>query len=248
MAQRGRPKKTSEKIASSETYLEKVNREVSSNQSRLNMILGTLIVLVIGILVFNFFNRNKPSLGPSQQTEQTQQEDVTIDKLPGKYIVKEGDTLFTIAEKYYGTGDKFTEIVKANNLSDADLIITGQVLEIPKLEEILPSPTPTLTESGPAESPSPSISPSETPTPSPSPDEQSSTPNDVSALGTGGGNTTIWGPKIETTTYTVQEGDWLSTISARTYGDVFAYKKIAEVNNISNPDYIVPGMVLTIPR
>lgn len=242
MAQRGRPKKTSEKIASSETYLEKVNKEVSSNQSRLSMILGALIVLVIGILVFNYFNKSKPFLGPSQQTEQTQQEDVTIDKLPGKYIVKEGDTLFTIAEKYYGIGDKFTEIVKANNLSNADLITSGQVLEIPKLEEVSPesteSPTPSI---------SPSETPSETPSPTPSSDGQSSS-NDTNGLGKGGGDTTIWGEKIDGTKYTVQEGDWLSTISARAYGDIFAYKKIAEANNIPDPDHIVPGMILTIPR
>ena len=214
MAQRGRFKKISEKAASPETYLEKVSKEVSSNQSKLSLILGALIILVIGILVFNYFNRNKPSLGPSQQTEQTQQEDISADKLPDKYTVKEGDALFTIAEKYYQDGSKFDMIAKTNNLSDANSITAGQVLEIPKLEEVSPSPTP----------------------------------NDVNALGTGGGNATMWGPKIDGTKYTVQEGDWLSTISARAYEDIFAYKKIAEANNIPNPDYITPGMVLTIPR
>ena len=64
----------------------------------------------------------------------------------------------------------------------------------------------------------------------------------------GGGNTTIWGSKIEGDSYTVAEGDWLSTIAARAYGDIMAYVKLAEANNISNPDLIEPGQVLKIPR
>ena len=71
---------------------------------------------------------------------------------------------------------------------------------------------------------------------------------DESDLGKGGSDNTIWGEKINGTTYTVQEGDWLSTISARAYGDIQSFNKIAEANNIQNADYIVPGQVLKIPR
>lgn len=194
---------------SSSNYLGKIENEIKSNQSKLSMVLGALIILVIGVLIFNYFGKNKPSLGPAQQTEQKEQQDVSIDQLPGKYTVKEGDTLFLIADKYYQDGYKYAEIAKANNLSDVNVIETGQVLEIPKLAEA-----------------------------------QNTTPE----LATGGGNTTVWGPKIEGNTYTVVEGDWLSTISARAYEDISSYKKLADANNISNPDYIVPGTVLTIPR
>ncbi len=68
------------------------------------------------------------------------------------------------------------------------------------------------------------------------------------SLGTGGGNATIWGDKIDGNTYTVVTGDWLSTIAGRAYGDVMAFQKIASANNIANPDLIEPGTVLTIPR
>ena len=71
---------------------------------------------------------------------------------------------------------------------------------------------------------------------------------DAATQGTGGGDTTVWGPKITGDTYTVVEGDWLSTISARAYGDVMAYNKIAVANNIPNPDLIEPGQVLKLPR
>lgn len=182
-----------------------IETSIESNQSKVSLVLGALIVLVVGILVFNFFNKNKATLGPAQQTEKpTQTEkplDVSKDNLPGSYTVKEGDTLFTIAQKYYDDGEKFSEIAKANNLADVDLIEAGQVLKIPAPE-----------------------------------------------LGTGGGNTTIWGPRIEGSTYTVVEGDWLSKIAGRAYGDIMAYQKIAQANNITDPDHIEPGMVLTIPR
>lgn len=201
----------------SSNYLEKLESEIQSNQSKISLVLGALIVLVIGILVFNYFNRNEADLGPAQQTQQEEQ-DVSKENLPGKYTVKEDDTLFTIAEKYYADGYQYSEIAKANNLTNPDQIEKGQVLQIPKLE----------------------LQAEAQPTPSASPKEET--------LGTGGGDTTIWGPKIEGNTYTVVEGDWLSTIAARAYGDIFAYDRIAKANNISNPDLIEPGMVLNLPR
>lgn len=245
MAKRGRPKKTIEETKSSpNNYLDKITSEVQNNQSKLSMVLGGLIILVIGILVFNYFSKSKNDLGPAQNAT-LEQADVTADNLPGKYTVKDGDTLFIIAEKYYNDGSKYSEIVKANNLTDENSIITGQVLEIPKLEQQA-SPTPSET---PIASPSetPSESPKESPTPISSP-TTSQPQQDSESMGTGGANTTIWGTRIEGNTYTVLEGDWLSKIAGRAYGDVFAYQKIAQANNITDPDYIVPGMVLTIPR
>lgn len=244
MAKSGRVKKTTQQKEVPQNYLSKVSQEIESNQSKLSMVLGALILLVIGILIFNYFNKSKSDLGPAQQNETSLTEDVTSDNLPGKYTVKEGDTLFLIAEKYYQDGSRFEEIAKANNLGNVDTIETGQVLEIPKIE--LPTPTPNPSETP---QPSPSETPAESPAVSPTPQSPTtSSPQKGDQLATGGGNNTVWGSNIEGNTYTVQEGDWLSTIAARAYGDIFAYTKIAEVNKIQNPDYIVPGMVLNIPR
>ena len=193
------------------SYLAKLSGQsgqADSSQSKLSMVLGALIILVVGVLIYNYFTKSNGSLGPAQQTETTEQVDVTAENLPGKYTVKKEDTLFLIAEKYYKDGFKFSEIAKANNIVNVDSIETGQVLEIPKLaEEIAQTDT-----------------------------------------GTGGGDTTIWGAKITGDVYTVAEGDWLSTIAARAYGDIMAYPKIAEANNIANPDLILPGQVLKLPR
>ena len=51
------------------------------------------------------------------------------------YTISKGDTLWAIAEKHYGSGAKYPEIVKANQpmIKDADEIYPGQVLRLPKL-------------------------------------------------------------------------------------------------------------------
>lgn len=73
---------------------------------------------------------------------------VTID-----HNVVRGDTLWDLAEKYYGDGQRFPEIFEANRgvtqadgraLSDPNLIITGWTLAVPnvQVEEAPPAPTP----------------------------------------------------------------------------------------------------------
>jgi nucleoid-associated protein YgaU len=47
--------------------------------------------------------------------------------------------------------------------------------------------------------------------------------------------------------YVVKSGDSLSKIAKSYYGDVNDYKKIAEANNIADPDKIEAGQQLKIP-
>lgn len=48
-------------------------------------------------------------------------------------------------------------------------------------------------------------------------------------------------------TYVVQEGDSLSSIAEKFYGDLYQWPKLMEVNKLTNPDLIEVGMVLVIP-
>ena len=53
--------------------------------------------------------------------------------------------------------------------------------------------------------------------------------------------------KAKINRYKVRRGDSLSKIALKTYGDMFAWKGIAKVNKIKNPNLIYPNQVLRIP-
>ena len=50
---------------------------------------------------------------------------------PRTYTVVSGDTLFAIAERFYGDGNRYPEIAAASGISNPDLINVGQVVTIP---------------------------------------------------------------------------------------------------------------------
>jgi LysM repeat protein len=50
---------------------------------------------------------------------------------PRTYTVVSGDTLWAIAERFYGDGSKYQRIADASGVSNPDLIHPGQVLTIP---------------------------------------------------------------------------------------------------------------------
>ena len=54
-----------------------------------------------------------------------------------QHVVQEGDTLFSLAVRYYGAADKFVEIYQVNRkvLTTPDHLEPGTVLTIPELGE-----------------------------------------------------------------------------------------------------------------
>ena len=59
---------------------------------------------------------------------------------------------------------------------------------------------------------------------------------------------TVFGEAITGGSYEVAEGDHLWGIAVRAYGDGYRWAEIANTNNIADPDIILIGTVLTIPR
>jgi len=49
------------------------------------------------------------------------------------YAVKSGDNLSKIAKHFYGNAGKYSEIAKANNISNPDLIKVGQEINLPAI-------------------------------------------------------------------------------------------------------------------
>jgi LysM repeat protein len=81
-----------------------------------------------------------PTVAP-QETTPTPLPSATDTPFPGTgtYVVKAGDTLYSIARQYNVTVD---ELKAVNNITDASLLKVGQVLTIPTGEGPSPSPTP----------------------------------------------------------------------------------------------------------
>jgi nucleoid-associated protein YgaU len=54
-----------------------------------------------------------------------------------EHTVQDGETLYSLAIRYFGDGDKFVDIYRCNRdiLSTPDLLIPGTVLTIPNLEK-----------------------------------------------------------------------------------------------------------------
>jgi len=123
--------------------LKGLQEKIKFNESTISMFLGALVVLVIGVLIFNYFRgvnqrpvEEKASEG--EITEAQTVEEIKLDELPAKYQVKQADSLWKIAEQVYGSGYNWVDIAEANDLENPDLLTMGQELTIPQTEVIRP--------------------------------------------------------------------------------------------------------------
>jgi nucleoid-associated protein YgaU len=183
-------------------------KKLKLNESTISMILGALVVVVVGVLVFNYFRGvGKPTKEavPTPTGEEVKLVEeagkLVPEGLPTTYKVQGGDHLWKIAEKFYGSGYNWVDIAKENKLTNANLLAVNQELAIPKAEVRQP------------------------------------------AVGS-----EVFGPAISGDKYTVVKGDHLWGIAVRAYGDGYQWVKIANKNNLANPNLIHPGNVLNLPR
>lgn len=201
------------------------------NQIRANLpnfLLGLTILIVFVLLSSLYLQSGKKMSSP--QTKQTQPSKPMEEKKPQtkttslwdmimgkkeekpkkkseskKYTVKEGDSLWVIAEKHYGSGYNAYDIAQANSMENPDTVEVGITLEIP---EVAP---------------------------------KQATKGEVGAMMTEK-------PTISGSEYIVKEGDSLWTIALGAYGDGYLWPRLAQANNLVNPDVLTPGQKLTLPR
>jgi nucleoid-associated protein YgaU len=114
--------------------LKKFLKQVKINESTISTILGAIVIVVIGVLIFNYFRgvkSTKEVTGPT--VEKNTEGEVIPQGLPTLHKVEAGENLWKIAEKYYGSGYNWVDVAKENKLSNPSLIAAGQELNIPSV-------------------------------------------------------------------------------------------------------------------
>jgi len=175
-----------------------------------NLFLGLLASFIITSLTYKTFVRNiHINIAfklPTFEFGTKKVANKVAEQKPLKtYVVKEGDDLWNISEKFFGSGFNAYDISVANKISDSSNLNVGIKLVIPQVTPRQP------------------------------------TVGEISA---------ITSDKVTyvDNKYIVQPGDSLSIISQKVYGDLFAWPRIMNANNLLSPDSIEAGMVLIIPR
>jgi nucleoid-associated protein YgaU len=133
------------------------------NDAKLGLVVGVGLVIIVAVV---FFRKDlatssgllpekaavstyrpttpqRPAIAPSRPTlakgrAMSRTESGTDARLAvRRHTVAEGDTLFTLARRYYGDGEKFFDLYKANRgvLASPDALPPGTELVIPDLGE-----------------------------------------------------------------------------------------------------------------
>ena len=188
-------------------------------EGTISTILGALVVIIIGVLLFNYFRNVDTKIAPDileegrefslveNETQEGQQAVslTPIEDLPATYKVQPGDHLWKISEKFYGSGYNWVDIASENNIADGNMLAVDLEINIPNVPVRAPK----------------------------------------TVVAQAAGEETN---AISNESYTVVAGDSLWKIAVRAYQDGYKWPEIAKANNIVNPGLIHPGNVLRLSR
>jgi nucleoid-associated protein YgaU len=125
------------------------------NDVKLGLVIGVGLVIAVAVIFFRkdstapnadgaaaIPTRGVPPAPPPEPTRNTRFRPVseTVQALPAapairRHKVQEGETLFSLAQRYYGDGDRFADLYRVNRglLKTPDALQPGMELVIPEL-------------------------------------------------------------------------------------------------------------------
>lgn len=205
--------------------LKKVLKSIKLQESTISMLFGIASILVIGVIAIRYVTTTqKEVVVPPVAIED-------VNALPSTHVVTDGESLWSIAEKYYGTGYNWVDIKEANNIDNPDSIADGQELAIP---QVTPRNLALETNENEPELTQTEVEP--TPTESPFTDLSIVSKAESSDI-----------ENISQEEYVISEGDSLWKLAERYYSDGNRWVDIAEANNIENPSLLTSNQKLMIP-
>lgn len=112
------------------TTLQTIRKRVDGfkwQDSYAGLVLGAIVVIVLGLLVANYFTKSRGQIGTAESiADQLAQHTAS-----SSYRVISGDSLSLIANKTYGSLDYWPVIARANNISNPNLIYVDSEIKLP---------------------------------------------------------------------------------------------------------------------
>jgi nucleoid-associated protein YgaU len=110
--------------------LKKFLKKLKLNEETISMVLGAIVIVIVGVLIVNYFKDKSSGKIPGTSTETSAKE----------HVVVKGETLWSIAEDSFGSGYNWVDITVANGLN-SNIIEVGQKLVIPDVSPKQPTST-----------------------------------------------------------------------------------------------------------
>lgn len=146
------------------------------------------------------------------------------------YTVQAGDSLWKIAERFYGDGFKWRDIAKANNIANPGQLEKGLALNVPRAGMTSSANTTASATEGKA--------------------DKDTNVSASTSIGVGGGAAAGVADSqkqdVPSGEYVVQKGENLSTIVQKQCGEDTSWLQVARDNKLANPRIIHAGNKLII--